>query len=242
MVPVTTVIIAGTGVNYRMAQRLYGQMVAHGKDVHIMAIPWCGLGPISAATSQLHKEIIGRFGNQPLRLIGHSQGGLIAAGLALSLPEEQVVEVIAIAAPFHGCPLVRLRKLLLWPGPRIIRGLFLDVLTPPALRDMEPGSRYLRDLSERIPEVASLITTVVFVDDWVVPWQSGCLEAPATNHRVGPLEPQRVPDQGPEVNPIASSRRRLGGHILSLLWPDQGVMNIVYPDPDPAAQPLSIPA
>jgi len=105
----TVVLIPGTGGtpaevwswNYEKA------LPAAGYGVCTVALPDRALGSFATsaeyaayATIRAH-EISGR----PVAILGHSQGGIMAAWIAKFWPEVATSDVIAIAAPLHGTAL-----------------------------------------------------------------------------------------------------------------------------------------
>lgn len=91
------------------------------------------------------------------RIIGYSEGGLIARDLLTRMPDK-ISSAVLFGTPNQGT---------------IIAGLAYFL---PCARDMFPGSRYLQDLNARkLPHVP--ITNIITQDDELVqPWQHGCLE------------------------------------------------------------------
>lgn len=96
-------LVAGTGASQPWAGIFYSRLVG-ATGATLVTLPHLGLGHTMRSVEQL-AERIKRIG-EPVVLIGHSQGGLSAALVALYYPD-LVSATITIAAPLAGtiwCP------------------------------------------------------------------------------------------------------------------------------------------
>lgn len=144
------VLVAGTGVTSRFGRWYYRPLTA-ATSGHLMVLPWYGLAPVEHAIQALRAELAG----EKVNLLGHSQGGLVAAAYATRWPDE-VATVITLAAPLSGTVLCHL------PQPF------------PAGLDMRPGNT---------PEVGlhpGMVNVVARRDRLVLPYTSGLL--PGAQH------------------------------------------------------------
>lgn len=127
-----TWIIAGTGIPHTVAQRFYAPLAAGHSEARIIGLPMLGFGGMQGCCDEIATAMEDELGQgQRIHLIGHSQGGLIAAYLACLFPRD-VVQAEAISAPFGGTPVAGLTKFV------------------PAAADMVAGSPFLVHLRQTI--------------------------------------------------------------------------------------------
>ena len=91
--------------------------------------------------------------DQPLILAGQSQGGLHAVRLALELPNP-IVSVFTVSTPHHGTNLS-------YAAPIIAPLCY-------GLWDMRPTSAFMKIYIERLPEIASILTSVYAHNDLLI--------------------------------------------------------------------------
>ncbi len=153
---VKPIFVAGSGVCYPAALGYYTPLVQAigGSDLHILE-RW-GLASTRRSVASL-VERLKQLG-APTVLIGHSQGGLVAA-LASEIVPELVESVVTICAPLHGT--------LIAPSWSPV----------PSVRDMSRAN-----LSRKAWQPTSMMVNVVASEDhFVVPYTSG-LQAGAEHH------------------------------------------------------------
>lgn len=121
---------------------------------------------LEAEIEALHARSVGI---RPLTLVGHSQGGLVAAWYVKKLGgHRRVRTVITLGTPHNGSSLA-LAGLPLRPFAR-------------SLPQMTPGSAFLRRLREGAwPESVRLVS-IYSRQDWVVPAKGAMLDASAGPH------------------------------------------------------------
>lgn len=167
------IVIAGTGVPTWMAGLAYSRFADQiGADT-VVGIPHLGLGHCATAADRLREQ----FGHhEQVELVGHSQGGLVAAILANWYPT-WVRRTVTLSAPLRGTPLSNFAVPVagfrcMAPGARLTRHLKgnrnmlcvageHDLLVPPAHASV-PGARtrtfpvgHLRIIAD--PHVASTV-------------------------------------------------------------------------------------
>jgi len=150
------IIVAGSGVCYPAGLGYYASLAQAigGSELHILE-RW-GL----ASPRRSEKNLVARLTplDAPATLIGHSQGGLVAA-LASEIVPELVEGVVTICAPLHGT--------LLAPSWSPV----------PSVREMSRAR-----LSRKAWLPTSMMVNVVASEDrFVVPYSSG-LQAGAEHH------------------------------------------------------------
>lgn len=165
-------VIAGTGVLQPFANAYY-RALAERADACVLALPHGGIGPVDESVARI-TEVVSAAGG-PVELIGHSQGGLVAAMLARSCPV-LVRRVVTIGAPLAGTLWCRV------PVP--VPGLH-DMAVPHAICP-----------ADRITNIVGSHDTVV------VPWQSGLV--PGAVHHVVPAGHIALPNH-PVVLDIVSA-------------------------------------
>ena len=77
--PVTTIVVTGTGVCSTVAFGYYAPLghLVPGSKLHILE--WWGLASVQRSVDRLVRRL--HRASTPVNLIGHSQGGLVAAAL-----------------------------------------------------------------------------------------------------------------------------------------------------------------
>ena len=98
-------IIAGTGVLPAVARQVYRSLAEATGASRVVSLHQAGLGHTAVAAERAMREILGgpAWSSRPGRveLIGHSQGGLVAALIAAAHPEK-VARVVTLGAPLGG--------------------------------------------------------------------------------------------------------------------------------------------
>jgi hypothetical protein len=95
------IVVAGTGVPRFAASTVYATL-AHSLDADVVALNGLGLAHTSHSVNAV-TEAVARISKNdgPVVLVGHSQGGLVAAIVASEHPE-MVSKVITLGAPLAG--------------------------------------------------------------------------------------------------------------------------------------------
>jgi triacylglycerol lipase len=108
-------------------------------------------------------------GIRPLTVVGHSQGGLVAAWYVKKLGgHRRVRTLITLGTPHNGTPLA-------------LAGLPLGPLAR-SLPEMTPGSALLRRLREGAWPDSVRLVSIYSHQDWVVPARGAMLDASAGPH------------------------------------------------------------
>lgn len=123
------VIVAGTFAPRRGAARFYAPLLRDRSEAHVVALRHLGMANTRDSAMDLHRWCEQRF-DQPVTLVGHSQGALVAAWLWLHRPERYRPPVL-LAGPWAGAP-----------------GCQTWAPLGAALRSMARESRFLREMSE----------------------------------------------------------------------------------------------
>jgi len=147
-------ILAGTGAPQIIANTYYAA-IAKRATAQIIALPNIGLTAITAAIDYILETLCKDDTN--IELLGHSQGGLIAALTAARRPQ-QINRVITIAAPLNGTLWCRLPALF------------------PAMHTMHP--------SQCSYDPTHMVNIVGLHDKIIIPWHSGLV--PGATHHIIP--------------------------------------------------------
>ena len=127
------------------------------------------LGPIRIAIAELKTAVSfvrNKWPDRPVYLIGHSRGGLIARGLLLQEPANDIQGLVTICTPHSGSGMAKFSRYLNPVGallekiiPRkskanVTQALsrLSEFLQSPAIRELAPGSNYMESLNEPLFE------------------------------------------------------------------------------------------
>jgi hypothetical protein len=177
---------------YAPVARLFGR-------ARILTLPSYGTDSVNHTAEKLNKKFARDYPGSYIAAICHSQSGLEVAQCALDNP--MIVQIATVGTPFHGTPVA----LAGWP---LIR----------ATSDMLPGSRYLRGLSRRLPELTSrnCLATVSLRHDRIVPWPSSRVDG-ARNYFCGTVaECRSAKRKFRDTRPVVVTESRYTGHIMGL--------------------------
>lgn len=155
--PIAVPIIAGTAIRGAAASVTMNRVMQRHPNAFLITLEQWGI-TIRLEESQQYLSRAIRAGllqqnrdpEQPLVLVGHSQGGLAALRYAVDHPT-QVRHVITVGTP--------------WLGTRLagtVNALVRTVLRRdlPALVDMSPDSEFLHALHADVPAVADRVTNI----------------------------------------------------------------------------------
>ncbi len=177
---IAVVFVAGTAVRGVAARVLMrGVMERHPNAFLVTLDRWGVTIPLDESQVFIADRISagllrqGRDPGEPIVLVGHSQGGLAVLRYAID-HSEQVEHVVAVGTP--------------WQGARLA-GLTTDVahaLTGrdvPALRDMRPGSPFLRHLWNDIEPIATRVTNVYSTHEVLIsPYVNAHIDIPGVTN------------------------------------------------------------
>lgn len=147
------VFIGGTGASGPLGAIYYREIKRRCRVDRLISIPVFGTRCIERSRKIIQREIDRNLPvGKPLVLVGHSQGGLLAADIALH--RQDVSMVLPISAPFHGT----------WLCDRRMIGAF---------GDMAPGSRYTQELVSALSEAGTVhprfdVHSLMTTNDWLV--------------------------------------------------------------------------
>lgn len=234
------ILIGGTMALEWFAPIYYWVLTRLFHDAFLIPIQGMGLLSVDTATALVTTQIeklrtSGVVGvNQKVVLIGHSQGGLIAAKIASRDP--LVSRVVAVSAPFKGTPMAELKhpgKIMAYLATRIPGGdlvgsavsvipaihllkplLEFNLMPGSSIDDMAPNSDFLTELAELLPELAGRLATVSFVPDQLVPLESSLLPGAANYVCCSREDAERLHRAGIHFHWVPIAHRLLGGHII----------------------------
>jgi hypothetical protein len=149
--PLTTIVVTGTGVCSTAAFGYYAPLghLVPGAKLHVLE--WWGLASVQRSVDKLVRRL--HRANTPVNLIGHSQGGLVAALASETLPH-LVDRVITICAPLNGTAIA--------PSWSPVS----------SVRDMGR----IRPVPQRWHEAPMMVNVVASADCFIVPRASGLRE------------------------------------------------------------------
>ncbi len=120
-----SLVIAGTGVPGPVAKRFYSSMAGKLPNATILSLPGFGFGGLDHCYEHVEAEFLKLLvGKDPVIVVGHSQGALLAARLAYAHPG-RVSSAFCLSGPFNGARSAELNKFV------------------PAASDMSQGSPFL---------------------------------------------------------------------------------------------------
>lgn len=155
--PIAVPIIAGTAIRGAAASLMMtGVMQRHPNAFLITLEQWGITVRLTESQQYLTRAIRNgllrqnRDPDQPIVLVGHSQGGLAALRYAVDHPA-QVRHVVTVGTPWRGARLAGTVNV-------VVRSLTRRDL--PALVDMSPESEFLRHLHADVPALADRVTNI----------------------------------------------------------------------------------
>jgi pimeloyl-ACP methyl ester carboxylesterase len=145
-------IVAGTGVFPSVAANYYGNL-AEDLDAEIQVLAGYGLADPNQSVEKIRKHI--ECHGEPATLMGHSQGGLVSALVALRYPH-LVEKVVSICGPLRGVPIA-------------LFGYYIA----PSFRAMAPCSPFVKEIRHTPwPDEVSLHTVHARRDALVPEWSA----------------------------------------------------------------------
>ncbi len=155
--PVAVPIIAGTAIRGLAASLTMNSVLDRHPNAFLVTLEQWGISVrLDDSQRYLHKAIRegmfkqNRPADEPIVLVGHSQGGLAALRYAIDHPT-QVLHVIAVGSPWNGARLAGTINSL-------VRTIVRRDL--PALVDMTPSSPFLQALHDDLPVIADRVTNI----------------------------------------------------------------------------------
>ncbi len=161
-------VVAGTAIQGVAAHLMFRRVLERHPNAFLVTLEHWGVTiRIRDSQSFVSEHLadgltrLGRDPEEPIALVGHSQGGLAVLRYALDQPE-RVPVVISVGVPWLGASLAG--TVNTWTR-RILRR------SVPALADMQPGSAFLTRLHrdfEAAPEVAQRTTNIYSVHEMLI--------------------------------------------------------------------------
>lgn len=156
-VPVAVPIVAGTAIRGIAATLMMRRVLQRHPNAFLITLANFGVAlPMESSQEHIAKDIArglekqGRSPDDPVVLVGHSQGAIACLRYAVDHPH-QVLHVISVGAPYNGS--VSAKKV-----SSALRWLPRDIT--PALADMADGSPFLERLHDDLPVIAERVTNI----------------------------------------------------------------------------------
>jgi pimeloyl-ACP methyl ester carboxylesterase len=157
----TAIVVTGTGVCLPAALGYYAPLTNLVPETRLHVLEWWGLASIRRSVDKLVRRL--QAVDTPVTLIGHSQGGMVAA-LASEVAPQLVDRVITICAPLGGTALAP------WWSPVV------------SMREMSRAR--CATATGPWPGTPPMVNVVAAQDHLVVPYTSGLREG--AEHHVVP--------------------------------------------------------
>jgi len=175
-VAIAVVFVAGTAIRGIAARVLmHGVMQRHPNAFLVTLDRWGVTIPLDESQVFIAERIAaglrlqGRDPDDPVVLVGHSQGGLAVLRYAID-HTAQVRHVVTVGTPWQGA------RLAGWTTDVAHALTGRDV---PALRDMRPGSPFLRHLWQDIATVAPRVTNIYSTHEVLIsPYVNAHIDVP----------------------------------------------------------------
>jgi pimeloyl-ACP methyl ester carboxylesterase len=158
-------IVAGTAIRGLAATlMMQGVMRRHPNAFLVTLERWGVTIPLHESQSYVRQALgdglirMDRDPDEPVVIVGHSQGGLAALRYAIDHPE-QARRIVTVGTPWNGTRLAGTVNSL---AQRLVRR---DV---PALADMTPDSPFLQALRAGLPAIADRVTNIYSTRDGLI--------------------------------------------------------------------------
>lgn len=173
-------IVAGTAVKGVAATAMMRGVLRRHPDAFLVTLARFGVTiPLHRSQEYLAADVRrglraqGRDPDEPVVIVGHSQGALAALRYAVDHPQ-QVVHVVAVGTPWHGS--VSARRVAGW-----VRRTGLELT--PALADMAADSPFLRTLHADLPAIADRVTNVYSTHElFISPYTAAHIDVPGVRN------------------------------------------------------------
>ncbi len=190
-------IVAGTAIRGLAATLMMRQVLRRHPNAFLITLASFGVTlPLHHSQLHLGQDIrsgltaMGRSPDEPVVLVGHSQGGLAVLRYAIDHPE-QVLHVISVGAPWSGAAsATRVANVL---GRR-------GKVVAPAVADMAEGSAFLDALHRDLPQIASRVTNIYSTHElFIRPYTDAHIDVPGAHNILIATEEEHV--RHLQVNP-----------------------------------------
>lgn len=178
--PVAVPIVAGTAIRGLTASLMMNGVLQRHPNAFLITLERWGVS-IRLDDSQQYLSRAIRNGllkqnrdpEEPIVLVGHSQGGLAVLRYAIDHPK-QVLHVISVGAPWNGARIAGAANSVVHLFTR--RNI-------PALVDMAPSSAFLHELHDDLPVIADRVTNIYSTREIIIePYTSAHIPEPGVRN------------------------------------------------------------
>ncbi len=178
--PVAVPIVAGTAIRGVAATLMMRRVLQRHPNAFLITLANFGVAlPMAASQEHIAKDIVrglekqGRDPDDPVVLVGHSQGAIACLRYAVDHPH-QVLHVVSVGAPYGGSVSARAVS-------RSLRWLPRDIT--PALADMAAGSPFLEQLHADLPVIAERVTNIYSTHElFMTPYTVAHIDVPGVEN------------------------------------------------------------
>ncbi len=179
-VSVAVPIVAGTAIRGLAATVVMRPVFERHADAFLITLANFGVTiPMSRSQEHLSADIRrglqaqGRGEDDPVVLVGHSQGALASLRYAIDHPD-QVLHTITVGVPWRG-------SLSAARASRVVRLTRRNLV--PALADMAEGSPFLTDLHRDIGSIADRVTNIYSTHElFIRPYTDAHIDVPGVEN------------------------------------------------------------
>lgn len=179
--PIAVPIIAGTAIKGVAATVMMRRVMQRHPNAFLITLANFGITvPLHKSQALIAADIEqgladqGRPADNPIVLVGHSQGALAALQYALDHPD-QVLHVFTVGCPWHGSVTAGF-----W-SKHVKR--FTDRQLVGALQDMAPDSEFLAQLHQNVPRIADRVTNIYSTHEiFIRPYVSAHIDLPGVTN------------------------------------------------------------
>lgn len=171
-------IVAGTAIRGVAANLMMNRVLERHPNAFLITLANFGVTlPLGKSQQHLTRDIIanlrrrGCSPDDPLVMVGHSQGALAAMRYAIEHPS--VAHVVSVGAPWQGAV----------SAQNVVRALGSRRVFVPALRDMMPGSPHLEALHRELPRIADRLTNLYSTHElFIRPYTGAHIDVPGVRN------------------------------------------------------------
>ncbi len=178
--PIAVPIVAGTAIRGVAATLMMRRVLQRHPNAFLITLAQFGVAlPMEASQEHIAKDIArglekqGRNPDDPVVLVGHSQGAIASLRYAIDHPN-QVLHVVSVGAPYGGSVSARAVS-------QALRWLPRDIT--PALADMAAGSPFLEQLHADLPVIADRVTNIYSTHElFMTPYTVAHIDVPGVEN------------------------------------------------------------
>lgn len=183
-------IVAGTAIRGVAATLMMRRVLQRHPNAFLLTLAAFGVTlPLHRSQHHLGRDIrggllaMGRDPDDPVVLVGHSQGGLAVLRYAIDHPD-QVLHAVSVGAPWSGAASATRFTNVLGERGRSIA---------PALSDMADGSQFLADLHRDLPLIADRVTNIYSTHElFIRPYTDAHIDLPGVQNILIATEEEHV--------------------------------------------------